>query len=58
MWYPSKLQWFIIWMTTVICLILWLATNPRPVEFIMPGVLVAALFVWQVSEDFTARRDD
>jgi hypothetical protein len=58
MWYPSKLQWFVIWMTTVTCLLLWLTTNPRPADFILPGVLVAVLFLWQVSQDFVTRRDD
>ncbi len=57
MWYPSKLQWFLIWMTTFICLVAWLATDPRPEAFVVPAVLVAALFCWQVSEDFVGRRE-
>ncbi len=55
MWYPSKLQWFLIWMTTFICLIGWLATDPRPESFVLPAALVAALFGWQVSQDFASR---
>ena len=58
MWYPTKLQWFVIWMTLIICLIGWLATkDPQPEAFIMPGVLVAGLFCWQVSADFRRERD-
>jgi uncharacterized sodium:solute symporter family permease YidK len=55
MWYPSKLQWFLIWITTLICLVAWLATDPAPEGFIIPGVLVAALFGWQVSQDLVQR---
>lgn len=57
MWYPTKLQWFVIWMTTVICLIGWLASDPRPEAFIMPAALIGGLFVWQVSADFKRTKD-
>jgi hypothetical protein len=50
MWYPTKAQWFVIWLTTVVCLVLWLQTDPEPGRFIPPGVLIAGLFVWQVSQ--------
>jgi hypothetical protein len=52
MWYPNKLQWFVIWAVTFVCLICWLATDPQPEAFIMPAVLVAALFIWHASADF------
>jgi hypothetical protein len=57
MWYPSKLQWFVIWAATLLCVIFWLATDPPPESFVMPGVLVAALFVWHVSADFRQTKD-
>jgi hypothetical protein len=57
MWYPTKLQWFIIWMTTVVCLIGWLKTDPGPEAFIMPAAAVGALFFWQVSADFKRTKD-
>jgi hypothetical protein len=57
MWYPSKLQWLLIWVTTVACLMGWLTTDPPPEAFIMPGVLVAALGCWQASADFKRERD-
>ena len=50
MWYPNKLQWLVIWLSTVICLILWLAGDPEPKGFLGPSLLVAALFIWQVSQ--------
>ncbi len=51
MMYLTKTQWTVIWMTTVACLVAWLAsTNPEPQHFVMPGVLVGGLFVWQVSQ--------
>ncbi len=52
MWYPTKLQWTLIWATTVLCMIGWLSSDPQPDAFIMPFALVGALFVWQVSADF------
>ncbi len=52
MWYPTKLQWSIIWATTLLCTVLWLAKDPGPKSFILPGLLVAGLFVWQASADF------
>jgi len=52
MWYPSKLQWFVIWSVTLLCVVGWLTTDPEPEAFIMPAVLVLALFVWQASADF------
>lgn len=57
MWYPTKLQWFVIWMTTVLCLIAWLAGDPTPEGFIMPAILVGGLFVWQASADFKQTKD-
>lgn len=46
--YLNKTQWLIIWLTTVACLVLWLASNPEPKAFVLPGLLVCGLFVWQV----------
>ena len=57
MWYPSKLQWFVIWAATLVCVICWLATDPPPESFVMPGLLVAALFVRHVSADFRQTKD-
>ena len=57
MWYPSKAQWFVIWVATLLCVICWLATEPTPESFVMPAVLVAVLFVWHVSADFRQTKD-
>ena len=57
MWYPNKLQWFVIWAATLLCVIFWLVTDPPPEAFVMPGLLVAALFVWHVSADFRQTKD-
>ena len=57
MWYPNKLQWFVIWMTTVICLVAWLAKDPQPDAFILPGIAVGALFFWQISADLGRSKD-
>ncbi len=58
MWYPNKLQWFVIWATTLLCLVGWLINTDPPAEaFIMPGVLVSALFVWHASADFRRTKD-
>ncbi len=55
MWYPTKWQWLVIWLTTVLCLVGWLATDPPWEAFLMPAVLVVALFLWQVSAGFAER---
>ncbi len=52
MWYPTKSQWLVIWLTTVLCLVGWLASDPTPEAFILPAMLIGALFFWQVSADF------
>ncbi len=57
MWYPTKVQWLVIWATTVLCLVFWLASNPSPEAFIMPGVLITALFFWQASADFRRTKE-
>jgi hypothetical protein len=57
MWYPTKIQWLVIWVTTVLCLLGFLSTDPQPEAFVMPGALVCALFVWQASADFRRTRD-
>jgi hypothetical protein len=49
MWYPTKNQWSVIWVTTVIFLIAWLRSDPSPDAFVMPAMLVCALFFWHVS---------
>ncbi len=50
MWYPTKLQWSVIWATTVLCLIFWLTSDPTPDRFVAPILLVGGLFVWQASQ--------
>ncbi len=57
MWYPNKLQWFVIWAATLLCVIFWLVTDPPAESFVLPGLLVAALFVWHVSADFRQTKD-
>jgi hypothetical protein len=57
MWYPTKVQWSVIWMTTVIFLIAWLRSDPSPEAFIMPAALVCVLFFWQVSAGLWGTRD-
>jgi hypothetical protein len=57
MWYPTRLQWFVIWAITFICFVCWLATDPEPKEFVMPAMLVGALFVWHVSADAGRPKD-
>ncbi len=57
MWYPTKTQWLIIWATTVLCMVGWLRTDPAPEAFILPVVLVGALFVWHASADFRRTKD-
>ncbi len=57
MWYPSKTQWSVIWMTTVIFLIGWLRTDPSPDAFILPAALIGVLFFWQASQDFKGNQD-
>ena len=57
MWYPTKLQWLIIWLTTVVCLIFWLATDPQPEAFVMPITLIGGLFLWQISADYKRTKD-
>ncbi len=52
MWYPTKLQWFVIWTITLLCLVGWLMTDPPPEAFILPAALVAGLFLWHASADF------
>jgi|GEM_PF-1108670 len=52
MWYPTRTQWIIIWATTVLCLIGFLANDAQPEAFIPPAMLVAGLFLWQASTDF------
>lgn len=47
-WYPTKTQWSVIWTSTVVALVLWLAKDPDPESFPAPVILVAALFLWQV----------
>ncbi len=58
MWYPTKVQWLIIWATTVLCLVGWLASDPPAEAFILPAVLVMGLFFWQASADFVKRPKD
>jgi hypothetical protein len=57
MWYPSKLQWFVIWAVTFVCFVFWLTTDPEPEAFVMPALLVGALFVWHASADFKGTKD-
>jgi hypothetical protein len=57
MWYPNKIQWLVIWIATVICMIGWLASDPKPEAFIMPAMLIGGLFVWQVSQDVGRTKD-
>lgn len=57
MWYPTKIQWLVIWLTTVLCLVAWLLKNPPIEAFIMPFALIGVLFVWQISADFKRTKD-
>ncbi len=57
MWYPSKVQWFVIWAVTLCCVVCWLLTDPAPESFVMPAMLIGALFVWHVSADFRETKD-
>jgi hypothetical protein len=57
MWYPNKLQWFVIWAATLVCIVCWLFEDPAPESYILPAVLVAVLFVWHVSADFNQTKD-
>jgi hypothetical protein len=50
MWYLTKTQWLVIWLTTLFCLVGWLASDPEPQGFILPAMLVGGLFIWQVSQ--------
>ncbi len=52
MWYPTKWQWLVIWISTVLCLVFWLARDPRPEAFVLPAGLVGALFVWQAKTKY------
>ena len=57
MWYPSKAQWFIIWLATLLFMIGFLATDPQPEQFFLPAVLIGMLFCWHVSADIRRSRD-
>jgi hypothetical protein len=57
MFYPTKLQWTVIWITTVICLIGFLSGDPVPEAFIMPFTLIAGLFIWHVSGDYNKSQE-
>ncbi len=46
MWYPTKQQWFVIWLGFVLCLIAFLAGDPKPEALFMPAFVVCGLFVW------------
>ncbi|MGE5644241.1 MAG: hypothetical protein ACM336_00480 [Acidobacteriota bacterium] len=46
MWYPTKTQWVIIWLATLVCVIGLLARDPEPGAFLMPAFVVCGLFVW------------
>jgi hypothetical protein len=38
-------------------MVAWLAGDPEPDAFVLPGALVGALFAWQVSAGFRQRKD-
>jgi hypothetical protein len=57
MWYPSKLQWSVIWTATLLCVVGWLFTDPPIESFLLPALLVAGLFVWHASADFKETKD-
>ncbi len=49
MWHPTKGQWHLIWASTVVFLIAWLATDPQPEAFFLPFTAIGVLFAWQVT---------
>jgi hypothetical protein len=51
MWHPTKGQWHLIWASTLVFLISWLATDPEPHAFFLPFTAIGALFAWNISAD-------
>lgn len=52
MWYPSRSQWLVIWLTTVVALALWIGGAPfgrGQDRAAVAVVLLGALLVWQLA---------
>lgn len=49
MWYPTKIQWLVIWLTTVACLVAFLFTDPNPKALFLPCMMIGVLFLWQAT---------
>ena len=49
MWHPTTQQWHVIWASTLLMLIAFLASDPEPHRFVLPGAAIGLLFVWNVS---------
>lgn len=49
MWYPSKTQWVVIWLSAVVFLIGVLATDPHPQALILPCMMLGMLFLWHAT---------
>jgi uncharacterized membrane protein YphA (DoxX/SURF4 family) len=49
MWYPTKIQWLVIWLSCVVGLLFVLANDPKPQALIVPCMMIGALFLWQAT---------
>ena len=49
MWYPTKIQWLVIWLSTVACMLFFLATDPKPQALLLPCMMIGVLFLWQAT---------
>ncbi len=49
MWYPTKIQWLVIWLTTVVCLLFFLSTDPSPKALLLPMMMIGVLFLWHAT---------